>query len=412
MLSISPSTTSVISKNAFKGSLLQSVQLSNTTTISEGSFTECSSLTNVNQSLSNFPKDSFKKCTGITSMTFINATVNESAFEGCTSLATLNLRYNSASNATINPTAFIGCRISSINIGNGGSDHTALYTFKSTGIYTEEHKRTVLVIGKQGYGLDDSLGIKEIGEHAYDGRGLSGAINIPNTVTVINNYAFANNPNITRVYIPSTVEYIGDSAFEGCTNIEFIVVPDSCEHFGKSVFKGCSLSKGINWNSVDLRYSGNTPHWTPEYLEEGNKCKGTLDLTYCSKFEEISTGAFAQSQIDVVKLPKVCTLIGESAFYECSDLSALYINTVDGNSIIIEDNAFYGCNYLGDIYVTDTVIPGLTGSNTFYGTGTAVDSTKRHLFWKAGSASYNNDFRNSDFYHELVDHLGYEDIPV
>lgn len=409
--SISAGTSSVIGNNAFKGSLLQSVQLSNTTTISEGSFAECSSLTNVEQALSNFPKDSFKKCTGLTGMTFINATVNESAFEGCTSLATLDLMYNSSSNAIINPTAFIGCHISGINMDNG-SDHTALYTFKSTGIYTEEHNRTVLVIGKQGYGLDDSLGIKEIGEHAYDGRGLSGAINIPNTVTVINNYAFANNPNITRVYIPSTVEYIGDSAFEGCTNIEFIMVPDSCEHFGKSVFKGCSLSKGINWNSVDLRYSGNTPNWAQEPLDAGRDYKGTLDLTYCSKFEEITSHAFAGSEIDVVKLPKVCTLIGDGAFCDCSDLSALYINTVDGSSITIGDSAFYGCNCLGDIYVTDTVIPELTGSGNFYGAGASVDSSKRHLFWKAGSATYNSEFRNSDFYMELVNNLGYEDIPM
>lgn len=410
--SISAGTSSVISKNAFKGSLLQSVQLSNTTTISEGSFAECSSLTIVKQALSNFPKDSFKKCTGLTSIDFINATVNESAFEGCTSLATLNLSYNSASNATINPTAFIGCHISNINIEDGGSDHTSLYTFKSTGIYAEAHKRTVLVIGKQGYGLDDSLGIKEIGEHAYDGRGLSGAINIPNTVTVINNYAFANNPNITRVYIPSTVEYIGDSAFEGCTNIEFIMVPDSCEHFGKSVFKGCSLSKGINWNSVDLRYSGNTPNWVQEHLEAGSNYKGTLDLTYCSKFDKINAQAFAGSKIYVVKLPKVCTIISDGAFSDCSHLSALYINTVDGDSIKIGNRAFYGCNNLADIYVTDTVIPELTGIETFYGAGTSVDSTKRHLFWKAGSATYNSEFRNSDFYNELVKNLGYEDIPM
>lgn len=58
---------------------------------------------------------------------------------------------------------------------------------------------------------------------------------IPNTVTSIEERAFANNTNLVDVILSDNLETIGNEAFSGC-GIHSIVIPNSVSNIGYSAF--------------------------------------------------------------------------------------------------------------------------------------------------------------------------------
>ena len=62
-------------------------------------------------------------------------------------------------------------------------------------------------------------GVQTIGESAFAGTGIE-EFSLPESVTSIGNYAFANCDNLTEVIIPERVNNIGEGAFSDCENVE------------------------------------------------------------------------------------------------------------------------------------------------------------------------------------------------
>ena len=69
---------------------------------------------------------------------------------------------------------------------------------------------------------------------------------IPDGVTHIDEYAFAECTTLTSVVIPSSVTSIGQSAFLGCTSLESIELPINLTSIGSYAFKGCYNLSSIN----------------------------------------------------------------------------------------------------------------------------------------------------------------------
>ena len=76
-----------------------------------------------------------------------------------------------------------------------------------------------------------------------------GAVTIPSQIdekTVIslnggfNNGAFQDCAGITSVTIPNTITIIGQYAFENCTGLKSITIPDSVTKIGDHAFYGCA----------------------------------------------------------------------------------------------------------------------------------------------------------------------------
>jgi hypothetical protein len=70
--------------------------------------------------------------------------------------------------------------------------------------------------------------------------GKVGAFTIPDSVSVIGNYAFLRCTSITRVIIPNSVGVIGRQAFDSCTGITTITIPESVLIIGMWAFIRCS----------------------------------------------------------------------------------------------------------------------------------------------------------------------------
>lgn len=413
-----------IGKSSFKDcKKLTAVTFGPMVTLSESSFEGCTVLSSltlpVTSSAVDIPKSCFAKCTTLTSVT-LNGNVSENAFSGCTSLETLTLYYSSNSNATINGSAFSGCPIHTISVADNYSPETSKYMFKTrgngNGIYLKENESDndfELVIGTDAFEIpiipdndsDDVIFkvLRVIGKHAFNGRGLQGEITIPASVTKINDYAFANNPQITYVNIPPTVEYIGAHAFDGCTNLRRVTLPDSCKFIGDSAFNGCDLAEGFNCNTLDERYHiTNGTALNPleridiEYL-------GSLDLTNAKVFNAIGANAFAGTNIKSVKLPITCGTLSAGAFYGCTNLTELHVNSTTLNLLPGSPDSstcLYGCSNLCDIYFHSLCT--ITGTIT-QNAGIGTSQTHHKYIHVKPTQNLNNSFITG-----LRDYFGFE----
>ena len=405
-------TSKVYGDNAFKDCTnMTYLQILNIVTLGTGLCEGCTSLVNVSLDVNtDIPSKAFAGCTSL--VNFITAgNIGANAFAGCTSLDNIDIAYTGeTSNKTIDPSAFIGCPLTELNSASGqsGAPIKTLNGYLIAADYVcklNNDNHYELVVGTRNYQFPDNENVRVIGKHAFNGRGLTGIIVIPGSVTKIDDYAFANNPNITGVFVPSTVEYIGDHAFDGCTNIDYFTLPDSCTYFGNGALNGCSLSKGFNCNTLDERYYI-ANYAVSQEIDTTNidpNFNSSIDLSKSTIFTDIADGGFRGVKVKTVKLPSVCTNVGVNAFRACNHLTELHFYSP---SCILAQNAFYGCSYLSDVYIHaldgDNMWAGYnTEDGQFYGAGASVSPETRHLHVKANINTTN--FQNSAFYHTMVE---------
>ncbi len=122
---------------------------------------------------------------------------------------------------------------------------------------------------------------------------------------------------ITRVVLPETVTEIDDYAFAGCYNMEHVEIHSDITEIGEGAFYGCKKLQTVHLNNGGLT--------------------------------EIEDRAFMLCEgLQNISLPDGVTEIGERAFYGCKRLQAIDIPTTLQR---IEAEAFFGCETLGSIYI-------------------------------------------------------------
>ena len=144
---------------------------------------------------------------------------------------------------------------------------------------------------------------------------------IPEGVTTINPYAFANLTALTKVVLPSTLERIDFGAFYGCTSLKVVQGIENVKFINRSAFEGCALSGSLSLNSAvaiaDAAFAANI------------------------KLESVTLGAGLQS-------------IGAYAF---SGNTKMHTVTIKSPLIKLGQYAFDGCTALREISVNAAVIP-------------------------------------------------------
>ena len=167
----------------------------------------------------------------------------------------------------------------------------------------------------------------------YGCSGLSGTINIPNSLTYLSQAMFYGCAGLTSVIIPSSVISIGGYAFYGCTGLTSFIIPSSVTSIGAYAFYGCTgLTSIIIPSSVtSLEYR----------VFKG--CTGLTSVIIPSSVISIGDEAF-QSCIGLTSIiiPSSVEIIGSAAFAFCNKLS--YINIHISNPIIINNITFYNVN--------------------------------------------------------------------
>ena len=74
---------------------------------------------------------------------------------------------------------------------------------------------------------------------------------IPNTVNIIDRYAFADCEGLKEMTIPGSVTVIGESAFENCNGLESLHIPGSVTHIGYGAFSDCFVLNDVYCDIAD-----------------------------------------------------------------------------------------------------------------------------------------------------------------
>lgn len=142
-------------------------------------------------------------------------------------------------------------------------------------------------------------------------------VNLSNSASYVNSYAFANNRYLQTVNLPNCTS-VGVNAFSNCSNLKTVSFPE-CKSIRSSVFNECKNLEIIN---IPLC----------SYI-------GDDAFNYCISLSQVS-------------LP-VCNYIGGFAFYNCSKLSQLTLCT-ETYKIPSYNNTFTNTSFnkgIGSIYV-------------------------------------------------------------
>lgn len=266
----------------------------------------------------------FEKNTTLTSVS-IPETVTELeyyAFKGCTSLTAVTIPGGLTKAGSLSNGVFSGCSaLTTVQFGSG---------------------------------------LTSIPEALFEGTGLK-TITLPESVTSIGSWAFANCAKLEQVSFPAGLTSIDLCAFENCTALTAVTLPKRLTELGSEVFKNCSALKSV-WIPKSLTDNG---------LGDGFKgCTALTDITFETGITKIADRQFDGSPIKSITIPGTVTTIGMSAFSGCANLTAIdlpsSVTEIDGYAFSstgltavtlpkhlreLGTDAFAGCTALKSVFI-------------------------------------------------------------
>ena len=177
------------------------------------------------------------------------------------------------------------------------------------------------------------------------------SISIGNKVKIIPNYIFYNCSGITGcVNIPNSVKIIGDYAFENCANIDSLIIGKSVASINNSAFKNCSGLSYVEFNADSCMSIGS---YSNGYSNTGtifDGCTHPSSLVIGDNVKVIPQNAFngLTGLQGALIVPDSVVSIGICAFKGCSNLTNLVIGKsvreiLSGNNWS-NSSAFHGCS--------------------------------------------------------------------
>jgi len=135
--------------------------------------------------------------------------------------------------------------------------------------------------------------------------GNASSVVIPDGITGIWDYAFAQNTTLQSIIIPSSVTSIGEFAFYDCSSLESIQFPSAMTSISQSAFYKCTSLKtitlpyGIESISSSLFYG----------------CSSLYDVTIPTSVTRINSGAFSSCRsLEKITIPENVSYIESGAF--------------------------------------------------------------------------------------------------
>ncbi len=191
-------------------------------------------------------------------------------------------------------------------------------------------------------------GAEEIGANAFSGCVSLLSISLPGTLQTIGAHAFAGCSGLTGVTLPDGVYAVADNAFSGCANLRSATLGAELYDITALAFSGCAKleSIAVAESNTNLMSIGGVLY--SRYAELIAYPAGRADASYTVQegTESVCVAAFAGAKRLVgISLPESVAYIGESAFMNCTSLSAFAMPS----GMMVEtlpEQAFFGCSAL------------------------------------------------------------------
>ena len=128
-------------------------------------------------------------------------------------------------------------------------------------------------------------GVLSIGKNAFFQSGIV-SVDLPQTLTEINSYAFRYCENLLSIVIPQGIKTIEEYTFQLCTSLSSVSLPDGLTSIGPSAFYGCAALTRIA-----------LPDSLTTIADHAFRQAGLLEVTIPEGIEEI------ELQLSVCALP-------------------------------------------------------------------------------------------------------------
>lgn len=275
------------------------------TTIGDGAFMECTSLTTVTLPyfIARIGNSAFENCTALATFTTMDGadnktaalrTIGDRAFFGSTSLNTVDVNTTKGVN-TIGVSAFENCeQLATINLSG--------VTRFAEGVF-----RNAKALKSVTMSANASI---SVGQEAF--RNCVTLSDITARIAAVDDGAFRNCISLRAItFVSSGIEYIGSNAFNGCVLIQKVSIPSSVVAIGDSAFDGC---RGI----TSLTFESNETLQTIGYSAFGGCSLLTRVILPSSLVELNATAFYGCSDLEYVEFGENIQTVGEDAFALCA----------------------------------------------------------------------------------------------
>ena len=210
------------------------------------------------------------------------------------------------------------------------------YAFVGAALTDIKIPNTVTRIGQEAFAYTpwwenqpDGLLYKDSWLLGYKGTDI-GSVSVESSTKGIAERAFRGCESLTDIILPNFVTIICENAFSDCTNLTDITIPNSVMSIGNYAFDGCFGLTSI-------------------VVEEGNSVYDSRNN--CNAIIETATNTLLLGIVTTI-IPKSVTIIGNSAFRDCTNLTDI---TIPNSVTSIGDYAFRGCSGLTSVTIPNSV---------------------------------------------------------
>lgn len=347
---VTPDTVTTIGANVFanRKNITKVTIGKNVTTIGESAFNGCSAITEVvfetgREKDLTIGEGAFRSCSNLTSVEIPETTVSmgTEVFANCSKLESVKLpasltdiaySYDKTLKKDIfNMFGTASSKLREIIVAEGNTKYASadgvLYQKDEDGklvtlLYCPRAKEGVIDVPKTVTLINDrafyysnaekltfSNGIEEnaklvFGAEVFNGSKLT-VIELPKGLTEISDKMFYSCTTLEEIAIPSTVTKIGKEAFSGCQAISEIIIPNSVESIGTQAFYNCKALKTITFEEGNDEKNEDGTYSHPLVFEDGTTSSSSGSSEYISY-----KGIFYNTAVEELDLPLRTTKIG------------------------------------------------------------------------------------------------------
>lgn len=245
-----PSSVKHIGNYAFAScSSLESIFIpTNIMSIGDGAFKDCSSLKSISlpDGLEQIGAHTFAGCSSLTSITISNSVMNigGDAFKDCSSLTSIMIPDGVT---IIEKGAFSGCKsLTSVVIPDSIISVGEYVFYSCSSLCSVVLPENITSIGKWTFSNCSSLALITLKASSIESFCKSNINNLLCSAQCLTKrHLLINDMDSTELIVPDSVTILNDYAFYGCSNIVTITLPETLSQIGEHTFDDCESLQSI-----------------------------------------------------------------------------------------------------------------------------------------------------------------------